>query len=74
MGMWILDLVLVLMAVLLMAFVFYKLMFSAKEQTRRELALRPRPQFERREPERNDRRRRHLTPPNGIERRVSPRR
>lgn len=66
MGAWILDLVLISLAVLLMAFAFYKLMFSATEETRRELSLRPRPRFERREPELKDRRKQQLALPDGI--------
>ncbi len=66
MGAWILDLVLISLAILLMAFALYKLMFSATEETRRELSLRPRPRFERREPELKDRRKLQLALPEGV--------
>lgn len=74
MGNWIFDLALMSIAVLLMAFGMYKLLFSASEESRRESALRPKPRFERREAERQDRRQRRASPPQGQERRVSPRR
>lgn len=74
MGSWIFDLAMVSVAVAVMGFVLYKLMFSAKEEARRELHLQPKPRFERREPERTDRRMRRQPPPSGIERRVNQRR
>lgn len=74
MGNWMFDLALVSIAVLLMAFGMYKLLFSATEESRRETALRPRPRFERREAERQDRRQRRVSPHKGQERRVSTRR
>lgn len=74
MGVWMLDLVLVSLAVVLMVYVFYKLMFSADEQARREMALRPRPRFDRREAERVERRSVEETPPEGLDRRVGDRR
>ena len=74
MGHWIFDLMLVTLAGLFMAYVVYKLVFSADEYRRRELALRPKPRFERREPERTERRIGRQALPNGIERRVNGRR
>jgi len=74
MGSWIFDMVLVSIAVLVMAYVFFKLVFSSSEAERREMAGRPKPRFERREAERTERRRENLGSPQGAERRVGPRR
>mgnify|MGYP000972649463 CR=1 FL=1 len=71
---WIFDAILVSIAVLLMLFAVYKLLFSAEEQARRDLLMRPKPRFERRQAERADRRQRSEPPPEGIDRRVSQRR
>ena len=71
---WMLDMGLMAVAVLLMVYAVFKLLFSSSEAQRRELAARPRPTFERREAERTDRRQRHGAPPAGVERRVAPRR
>ena len=74
MGAWIFDMLLVVLAVTLMAIVVYKLLFSAEEETRREMTLRPEARFDRREAETRDRRKLVTAPPDGIERRVGPRR
>ncbi len=71
---WMLDFALLLLAVTMMAVAVYKLLFSAEEQARREEATRPKPNFERRDAERVDRRRELRDPPGGIERRVALRR
>lgn len=69
MGHWMLDVLLVAIAVLLMAVAVYKVMFSAAEEERREMQHKPRLRFERRELERRDRRQRRGQGPGGIERR-----
>lgn len=74
MGSWIFDLSMVVLAVAVMVFVAFKLLFSAKEASRQDAVAKPRPAFERREPERSERRRRRQQPPNGVERRFSQRR
>ena len=74
MAAWMFDLFLTALAVLVLGFVFFKLMFSSSEEARRELALRPKPRLERREAERKDRRRRTAESPTGAERRVGARR
>lgn len=71
---WMLDMSLLVIAVLCMAYALFKLLFSSTEANRRELAAKPRPTFERRDAERVDRRRRKGTPPMGTERRIGPRR
>ena len=74
MGSWIFDMLLVVIAVMLMAVVVFKLLFSSEEESRREMTLRPEARFDRREAETRDRRKRIAEPPEGIERRVAPRR
>lgn len=74
MSSWIFDMALVGIAVLVMAYVFFKLVFSSSEAERREMAGRPKPRFERREAERVERRRSKQGAPGGEERRVGPRR
>lgn len=74
MAAWMVDMILVALAVLVMGFIFYKLVFSADEDSRREMALKPKPRFERREAERKDRRKSSGPAPDGVERRVGPRR
>ncbi len=74
MGSWMFDMLLVLIAVAVMGFIFFKLAFSSSEANRREMAGRPRPRFERREAERVERRHQKTAPPEGQERRVGPRR
>lgn len=74
MGSWILDMLLVAVTVLVMGFIFFKLVFSSTEETRREQALKPKPRFERREAERVERRRHQGSAPEGRERRVAARR
>ena len=71
---WMFDLAMVSLAVLIMAVIIFKWMFSATEDQLRQAAARPRPRFERREAERHDRRRRKAAAPAGQERRVSQRR
>lgn len=74
MSAWMFDMLLVVVAVLLMAVVIYKLLFSAEEEARREMALRPGPRFDRREAELRERRKQTGVPPDGVERRIGPRR
>ena len=74
MGSWMVDMLLVAVAVTVMGFIFFRLVFSATEDARREMAGRPRQRFERRETERADGRRVKGTPPQGQERRVAARR
>lgn len=71
---WMFDLVLTAITTAVMAFVFFKLVFSSEEHVRRELAARPSLRLDRREAERVERRRRNLGAPGGVERRVSQRR
>jgi len=68
------NILLVAVAVSTMGFIFFRLAFFSTEDSRREMAGRPRPRFERRETERSDRRQSKGQAPNGQERRVGPRR
>jgi len=75
MNSWILEAVQMTIAGLVIAYIFYTLAFSSREEARREQADSLRRSFERREVERSDRRRRNAGPPPGLkERRMLARR
>jgi len=75
MNSWILEAVQMTIAGLVIAYIFCTLALSSREEARREQADSLRRNFERREIERSDRRRRNAGPPQGLkERRVLTRR
>jgi len=74
MGSWMFDMLMVVIAVTAMGYVFFKLAFSSSEDARRNATLKPPPRFNRREAERGDRRQKKEPAPEGVERRVGPRR
>lgn len=72
---WMLEAAQMAIAGLVMAYILYTLMFSSREERRREHSEQQRRGFERRGLERADRRRANLGPPDGLkERRMVSRR
>lgn len=72
---WLLEIIEIVIAVLVMGFIFFRLAFSGKEDARRQAAVNGHRGFERRDAEQRDRRRSDLGPPPGSsDRRVNRRR
>lgn len=66
---WILEAAQLTIASLVMVYIFYTVVFSSREEERRQQADAVRRGFERREIERKDRRRGNLGPPQGLKER-----
>ncbi len=74
MSSWMFDMLMILIAVPVLGFIFFKLTFSSTEALRREMAEQTKPRFDRREAERMERRKQKTAPPADHERRINARR